>query len=188
MARKAMYSIAAAVFNWRIASIGVMLLVLVFVLIACSGSAELPSSNNIQSNTVQKPSGSIKAVWIETVVDVDTVSIPLSLVDDNWNTHFKLPTTAGDFNYMAYRYNDETHVRANVCPPCGSIGYSLDGDNLVCDMCATTFEAETGDGIVGACVDFPKAEVPYEIRGGDIVMKGTNLIAAYQNTLKPGLP
>jgi nitrite reductase/ring-hydroxylating ferredoxin subunit len=127
-------------------------------------------------------------VWIEPQVDVDMVSIPLSLVDDNWNTHFRLLTTAGDFTYMAYRYSGEMHVRANVCPPCRSIGYSLDGDNLVCDMCATTFEAATGDGISGACVDFPKAEVPYEIKGGNIVMNGADLIAAYQDTLKPGLP
>jgi len=39
-----------------------------------------------------------------------------------------------------------------------------------------------------ACVDFPKASVPYEISDGNIVMKGTDLIAAYQDTLEPGLP
>jgi hypothetical protein len=52
----------------------------------------------------------------------------------------------------------------------------------------TTFEAKTGGGIEGACVDFPKASVPYEVTDGNAVMKGTDLIAAYQDTTEPGLP
>jgi nitrite reductase/ring-hydroxylating ferredoxin subunit len=87
---------------------------------------------------------------------------------------------------MAYVLDGEISVRANVCPPCRSIGFSLEQAVLICDRCATTFEAETGDGIEGACVDFPKAAVPYEINGDDIAMKGTDLIAAYQDTIESG--
>ena len=91
-------------------------------------------------------------------------------------------------NFMAYVLDGEIYVRANVCPPCQSVGFSLGKDVLICDRCATTFEARTGEGIEGACVDFPKASVPYEIIDGNIVMKGTDLIAAYQDTTEPGLP
>jgi nitrite reductase/ring-hydroxylating ferredoxin subunit len=91
-------------------------------------------------------------------------------------------------NFMAYVWDGEISVRANVCPPCRSIGFSLERDILVCDTCMTTFEAKTGGGIEGACVDFPKASVPYEVTDGNAVMKGTDLIAAYQDTTEPGLP
>ena len=94
----------------------------------------------------------------------------------------------GDMAFMAYELGGEVHVRANVCPPCRSIGFSLQKNILVCDTCRTTFEAKTGEGIEGACVDFPKASVPYEVTDGNIVMKGTDLIAAYQDTTEPGLP
>jgi nitrite reductase/ring-hydroxylating ferredoxin subunit len=125
---------------------------------------------------------------VEVDQDGQTVSIPLSAVENNWNVHFKLETTDGEVNYMAYIFEDEIYVRANVCPPCRSIGFSLDeGEELIiCDRCATLFEPATGAGISGACVDYPKASVPYVITDGNIVMNGGDLIAAYQETLFPG--
>ena len=121
-------------------------------------------------------------------MDGDTVSIPLSEIEDNWNIHFKFNTSDGDENFMAYIVDGETYVRANVCPPCRSKDFSLQGDTLVCDTCRTTFQAKTGDGISGACVSYPKAAVPYEISDGKIIMRDNDLISAYQNTMESGLP
>ncbi len=87
---------------------------------------------------------------------------------------------------MAYVLDGEISVRANVCPPCRSIGFSLEEAVLICDRCATTFAAKTGKGIEGACVDFPKASVPYEVNGGNITMEDSDLIAAYQDTIESG--
>jgi nitrite reductase/ring-hydroxylating ferredoxin subunit len=119
-----------------------------------------------------------------------TVCIPVSELEDNWNTHFKLETTEGDLNFMAYIFDGEIYVRANVCPPCKSIGFALDEAKqlLICDRCATIFDAGTGGGIEGACVDFPKAAVPYEVTDGKVITKGDDLITAYQDTQKPGWP
>lgn len=155
--------------------ISVLLLAVTLSIVACSGSST-------QSN---EP---IKATWVTAQVVGDTVSIPVSEIEDNWNIHFKLETQGGDINFMAYIVDGEIYVRANVCPPCRSIGYSLKKDILICDRCATTFKAKAGDGIEGACVDFPKASVPYEIIDGNIVMRGDDLLSAYQNTLKQGWP
>lgn len=139
-----------------------------------------------------KPSGPIEATWIEPQLDGDTVSIAESEIEDNWNTHFKLRTEVDGksvrLNFMAYILDGEIYVRANVCPPCRSVGYALENDTLICDTCATTFNAKTGDGIGGACVDYPKAAVPYEITNGQLVMSGADLITAYEDTLNPGWP
>jgi len=162
-------------------AIGAVLFSLVLIAVACTGPTSTPTPT-------PKPSGLIKATWIEPQVVGDTVSIPVSEVEDNKIVHFKLVTVGGDIAFMAYELGGESYVRANVCPPCRSIGFSLQKDILVCDTCRTTFEAKTGEGIEGACVDFPKASVPYEIRGGNTVMEGTDLIAAYQDTIEPGLP
>jgi len=152
------------------------------VLLAVILSAAACSSSNPQSN---EP---ITARWIEPQVLGDTVAIPVSEVEDNWNVHFNVKTQGEDMNFMAYVSDGEIYVRANVCPPCRSIGFSLQETILICDRCATTFESETGEGIQGACVDFPKASVPYDIDGGSIIMKDTDLIAAYEDTLEPGRP
>jgi nitrite reductase/ring-hydroxylating ferredoxin subunit len=152
-----------------------VLLAMILSTVACSG-------NSAQSN---EP---IKATWIEPQVVGDTVSIPVSKVENNKIVDFKLVTLGGNIAFMAYELGGEVYVRSNVCPPCRSVGFSLQGDTLVCDTCLTIFNAKTGDGIEGACVDFPKASVPYEISDGNIVMKSNDLVAAYQSTLNPGWP
>ena len=138
------------------------------------------------SNPKSKPSGLIKAKWIEPELNADIVSIPVSEVQNNLNIHFGLDTTGGKTNFMAYIVDGNIHVRANVCPPCRSVGFSLQKDILVCDRCKTTFEAKTGNGIQGACVDYPKAAVPYSVTDGNIVMSIADLKAATQDTILPG--
>lgn len=188
--------------------IGAALLAVVLVVVACAGPTSTPSSaapapkpstteTPISAQTptlsqapaaVPKPAGPIKAKWIEPQVDGDTVSIPQSEVENNWNVHFKVDIQGSTESFMAYVLDKQIYVRANVCPPCRSIGYSLYNDVLVCDRCATRFKAKSGDGIDGACVNYPKALVPYEVAGGNLVMKGDDLAVAYQNTLKPDWP
>jgi nitrite reductase/ring-hydroxylating ferredoxin subunit len=103
--------------------------------------------------------------------------------------HFGITYGQGDrMNFMAYGLNGETYARANVCPPCRSVGFSLLGDILVCDSCGTRFNANTGDGISGACKDYPKAEVAYTISDGKLAMQYNDLVTAYADTGKPGWP
>ncbi len=161
---------------WRITIIGALLLTLALIVAGCSGSGGTT------------PSGPIKATLIEPQATDGIVSIPASEVENNRNVRFGMETQDGDMNFMAYVLNGEIYVRANVCPPCQSIGFSLDETVLICDRCSTRFKAQTGEGITGACVNFPKASVTYEINGGNIVMNSTDLAAAYQDTLEPGWP
>ena len=174
-----------------------LLLALTASLAACSAptSASTPSITPAPSTAPTptpaqnpKPSGPIQPKWIEAQVDGDTVSIPLSEVESNWNTRFKLQTADGEIVNMAYVLNGVIYVRASICPPCRSQGFSLTGDILDCNSCHTKFKASTGEGVSGACVNYPKAAVNYEITDGKIVMSKADLVVAHQNTLNPGWP
>lgn len=138
-----------------------------------------------QKPSVQ-PSGLIRATWINPQINGNSVSIPASEVQQKWNTHFSLGEEQGNMNFMAYVQDGEMQVRANVCPPCRSIGFSLNNDELVCDKCGTRFDAISGGGISGACKDYPKALVAYEVTGDQIVMQLANLTAAYEDTIEKG--
>ena len=187
--------------------IGSALLSLILIFTACAGSTPTaapepttipnqeptPAPNPEPTPVVEpkpRPPGPIKATWLQVEVDEASqiVSLPVSELEDDWNIHFKLGTAEGETNFMAYIFKGDVYVRANVCPPCRSIGFSLDEEDqlLVCDRCATLFDAGTGAGIEGACVDYPKAEAPYEAIDNRIVMRVTDLTAAYQKTLTPG--
>jgi nitrite reductase/ring-hydroxylating ferredoxin subunit len=149
---------------------------------APSQATTTPPEDQPAPVSASKPAGPIKAIWIEPQVDGDIYSIPLSDINQNWNVHFKVEP----MNFMAYTLDGEIYVRANVCPPCRSTGFSLNDDILVCDRCATKFEAKTGDGIEGACVDYPKASISYDISDGYVLLKKQDLAAAYEETLQPG--
>jgi nitrite reductase/ring-hydroxylating ferredoxin subunit len=159
----------------KITTISIVLLGVILTLAACNG---------------QSVQTTVKATWIEPQVAGDIVSILVSEVTNNKIVHFNVPLAMdSEIAFMAYDLRGEIYVRANVCPPCRSVGFSLSGDTLVCDTCQTTFEAKTGEGISGACVAYPKAPVPYEIGEDEkIVMSSEDLYRADQNTNKPGWP
>jgi nitrite reductase/ring-hydroxylating ferredoxin subunit len=130
----------------------------------------------------------IRPTWINADIGPDTVSVSAAEVEKAGMSHFRMTSGGTELVYMAYKLGSDVLVRSSICPPCRSRSFSLQGDILVCDSCQTTFSARTGDGVAGPCVDYPKAAVPFTMTGGKLVMKGSDLTAAYQNTVKPGWP
>jgi nitrite reductase/ring-hydroxylating ferredoxin subunit len=101
-------------------------------------------------------------------------------------THFRMATPGGQEVFMAYKLAGTYYVRASICPPCRSQSFSLTGETLVCDSCGTVFNARTGAGVSGACVNYPKTTAAFQSSGGTLTVKTVDLINAYNETLKPG--
>lgn len=158
---------------------GIVLLVIALSLVA-AGCAETRSSAGSKDNA-----DSVKGTWITAQVNANQIFIPTKSVDDNTNVHFKVKTDIGELSVMAYRFNNKVFVRSNVCPPCNSIGFSLKNGTLVCDSCGTVFDAATGKGIEGGCVNYPKESIPYTVSDGKITMKLSDVVAGYQKTIEP---
>ncbi|KKG10941.1 Fe-S-containing protein [Methanosarcina sp. 2.H.A.1B.4] len=153
-------------------------LLAVVVSLVAAGCTEIGSKGTADASPV-------KATWIDAQVNGNQVSIPASSVEEDTNVHFKVKTDSGEIAVMAYRFNDEVFVRSNVCPPCGSIGFTLDQGTLVCDSCGTVFDAATGNGIEGGCVAYPKESIPYTVSDGKITMKLGDVVAAHEKTIEP---
>ncbi len=163
-----------------------LVLLVVAVSLVVAGCAENKSTIS-SKDSVNKVNNekSVKGKWVTAQVNADQVSIPVKSVDDNTNVHFKVSTDIGELSVMAYRFNDKVFARSNVCPPCNSIGFSLKNGTLVCDSCGTVFDAGTGKGIEGGCVDYPKESIPYTISDGKITMKLDDIVAAHKKTIEP---
>jgi nitrite reductase/ring-hydroxylating ferredoxin subunit len=158
----------------------VLLAALVFVLLGTLGC----SGSKAESTT----GGKVQPTWIDAQVDADAISIPLSDIEGGKMIHFKVTSGGTDMTFMAYALSGQINIRAAICPPCRSQSFSLAGDILDCDTCHTKFKADTGEGISGACKNYPKAEVAYTITRDRISTETGDLIIAYQNTQSPGLP
>ncbi len=158
----------------RAAAMGMILGALALIVTACSSGGQAQT---------------ISPTWITPQVSGKTVSISASEVEKNTIVHFRIPaSTGGSLTFMAYKLDGKIQVRADVCPPCRSTSFSLSGDILVCDTCSTKFKATNGEGISGACVNYPKAAIAYETTNGNMVMNADALVTAYQNTIAPGQP
>lgn len=131
-------------------------------------------------------SKSIRATRVNAEIVDNSISVPVSEIQKNVISNLSISTIRGNISFMAYELGGEIYARADICPPCRSDRFSLKGDTLVCDTCATVFDAKTGEGLSGACVRYPKASVQYQVSDGKIIMKGDDLVKAYQDTLEPG--
>lgn len=130
----------------------------------------------------------IKPTWIAAQVEGEQVSISRSEIDDGQMVHFRVEEQGQKMVFMAYRLGEKIYLRASICPPCRSESFSLVGDTLVCNACGTRFQASTGDGISGACKNYPKAEAAYTVVGDRIAAGIGDLVTAYENTRVAGLP
>jgi nitrite reductase/ring-hydroxylating ferredoxin subunit len=154
--------------------------------LACGSESKGDITNENDGAGNISPAGKVSPTWIDVVIEGDAVSIPTSELAAGKQIHFTLASDLGDRHFMAYQLEGRTHVRANVCPPCRSIGFSRDGDELVCDRCGTIFDATTGDGISGACRDYPKAGVDSTVSDDQTVVSHSALMTAYNDTLQRG--
>jgi nitrite reductase/ring-hydroxylating ferredoxin subunit len=127
-----------------------------------------------------------RPTWIDASVEGNTVSIPVSLVEDGKIVNFRVTYEGTSMAFMAYKLGEQTYVRTALCPPCRSESFSLDGAVLDCDTCHSRFSATTGEGLKGACRAYPKAEARYPVAGDRLTMDITNLVTAYQETKNPG--
>ncbi|WMW25702.1 Fe-S-containing protein [Methanolobus sediminis] len=153
---------------------------LLVLLVSLSALGCIGNGNSASSGS----SGPVKGTWIESQISGDTVSIPVSSVDKYTNVHFKVNTDIGEVAVMTYKLGGDIFVRSNVCPPCRSIGFTLNDDVLVCDSCGTVFDAATGAGIQGGCVAYPKESISYTVSGDNIVMDLDDVVTAHQKTVE----
>jgi len=168
---------------------GVGLLVVVAMVLAtlnsCSSGQAGAATQTTSQTAGSNPSGPVDPTTLTPQISGDTVSISLSDVKSKYNTRFAVATPQGQASYMAYVWNGTVNVRADICPPCGSRSFKLTKGTLVCNSCGTVFDATSGKGKSGACVRYSKESVTYQISGTNIVMKMSDLVTAYQNTLTP---
>jgi nitrite reductase/ring-hydroxylating ferredoxin subunit len=185
--------------------VGVLIILgTVLTLAACSGGATAASTSNSKTSppkvlpeinsdvasaaTASSSNSKISPTWMTPEINGDAVSIPTDVVESKVNVHFEVKTEKRTAYFMSYVYGGKIYVRADYCPPCRSINFTLYKGTLVCNSCGTVFSATDGKGLQGACVNYPKASVPYETISGKMVMKQADLVTAFENTLQPGLP
>jgi nitrite reductase/ring-hydroxylating ferredoxin subunit len=169
-----------------------VILITVLILTGCNakGTTTSPAVGSISTYAGVGVSSSdnqrYKPTWITPTLSGEQVSIPLSAVEQGKMVHFWVSLPSGKEAFMAYKLDGVNYMRADICVPCRSSSFSLQKGVLVCDTCGTTFDAKTGKGISGACKNYPKDAVTWQLDAGNLVATVSNLKVAYETTLQPG--
>lgn len=145
-----------------------------------------PAPVTVVPSTAVVTTGPVPATPLIVSHQGDEISIPLSAVAEVLNAEFGIGVDERSLDFMAYLFDGQLYVRASACPPCASLAYTLDGDVLLCRACDSRYDAVTGEGIDGACVDYPKASVPYRVVGDRVVMRVADLTRAWDETVLEG--
>jgi nitrite reductase/ring-hydroxylating ferredoxin subunit len=161
-------------------------LAMLLILVGCSTKETNPTAGNSTTGVSSSDNQRHKPAWVTPALNGDQVSVPLSAIQENKMVHFWVNLPSGKEAFMAYTLDGVTYMRADICPPCRSYSFSLQKGVLVCDTCGTKFEAGTGKGINGPCVNYPKEAVAWQLDNGNLVATESDLKAAYEKTLQPG--
>ena len=160
--------------------------VAVLVIAGCSGGSPAPAGGQDAAGVSSSDSHRYDPVWVTPEATAELVSLPVNTIEQDRMVHFWMNLDSGKQAFMAYEMDGTLYVRASICPPCRSIGFSIEKGILVCDTCGTRFDAKTGAGVSGACRNYPKEQAAYTITDGKVVAKVADLAEAHAATVKAG--
>ena len=131
----------------------------------------------------------LRAVWVTPQIEGGKLTVSQADLDRYGLVFFETSVGTTRVPLLALKVGEKDYrVYPRICPPCRSESWHLKDGILVCGACGTTFKAVNGDGIEGACVDYPKAPIPYSLEGGKLYLAAPDVAKAYQATLRPGRP
>nr|MDD5609240.1 Fe-S-containing protein [Ignavibacterium sp.]MEB2297350.1 Fe-S-containing protein [Ignavibacteria bacterium] len=97
------------------------------------------------------------------------IILPLDVVKEKKFVKFDYQGTNSSIPLLAFITEDGKVVTAiSLCEPCDSKDFHIQGSNLICNSCGTTWDLNNLDAISGSCGKYPPDPVPSKIVGNEI--------------------
>jgi len=97
------------------------------------------------------------------------IILPLDVVKEKKFVKFDYQGTNSSIALLAYLTEDGKVVTAiSLCEPCDSKDFHIQGSNLICNSCGTTWDLNNLDAISGSCGRYPPDPVPSKVVGNEI--------------------
>jgi len=97
------------------------------------------------------------------------VIIPLDVVKEKKFVKFDYIGAYSTIPLLAYLTEDGKVVTAiSICEPCDSKDFHIQGSNLICNSCGTTWDLNNLDAISGSCGKYPPDPIQSKVVGNEI--------------------
>lgn len=99
----------------------------------------------------------------------DKLFVSLDVIKAKKFVSFLFPDSLNNVPLLAYISNEGRLVTAvAICEPCKSNRFHIEGEELVCNVCGTSWKLNSLEAVRGACAEYPPALLPSTIVGNEI--------------------
>ncbi|MCL4551111.1 MAG: DUF2318 domain-containing protein [Bacteroidetes bacterium] len=120
-------------------------------------------------NSVTYPASRYEETYTIAFAKDNKIVLPLDLVKEKKMVKFNYLGNGGKIPLLAYLSEDGKVITAiSMCEPCNSTDFHIQGSNLICNSCGTTWELNNLDAVSGSCSKYPPDPLPSIVVGNEI--------------------
>lgn len=131
-------------------------------------------------NSVSYPSYRYDATYTLAYAKDGKIILPLDILKDRKMIKFDFIGNNVKIPLLAYLSEDGKVITAiSMCEPCNSTDFHIQGSNLVCNSCGTTWNLNNLEAVSGSCSKYPPDPIPSKVFGNEIQID-ENLVVNWQ--------
>ncbi|MEW5842756.1 MAG: Fe-S-containing protein [Bacteroidota bacterium] len=120
-------------------------------------------------NSVTYPASRYEETYTIAFARNNKIILPLDLVKEKKMVKFDYLANNGKVPLLAYLSEGGKVITAiSMCEPCNSTDFHIQGSNLICNSCGTTWALNNLEAISGSCSKYPPDPVPSKVVGNEI--------------------
>lgn len=135
---------------------------------AVGQTANYSASEKLQQVKVPLPKVENGKVTVATLTDLKEKKFIWTEYKENGK---RIPLTA------IVKPNGKVVVAVSICEPCNGETFHIKGNQIVCNVCGTTWDLDTFKGLSGGCQDYPPEILNYTQNGDNLEVEQTVLNA-----------
>lgn len=121
------------------------------------------------TGVVNYPSSRLDHYYSVAFAQNGKIILPLDVVKDKKFVKFDFINNNKTIPLLAYLTEDGKVITAiSLCEPCDSKDFHIQGSELICNSCGTTWNLNNLDAIRGSCGKYPPDPVPSIVVGNEI--------------------
>lgn len=121
------------------------------------------------TNSVSYPASRYEETYTIAFAKGNKIVLPLDLVKEKKMVKFDYIGNGGKIPLLAYLSEDGKVITAiSICEPCNSTDFHIQGSNLICNSCGTTWNLNNLNAVSGSCSKYPPDPIPSKVVGNEI--------------------
>lgn len=154
---------------WLAASLAVLVIIIIYYSSQPTKEYKVIKEQPQVVNSVSYPQSRYDETYSIAFSKNGKIILPLDLVKEKKMVKFDYIGKNAKIPLLAYLSEDGKVITAiSMCEPCNSEDFHIQGSNLICNSCGTTWNLNDLDAVSGSCGRYPPDPIPSKVVGNEI--------------------